>query len=204
MNFQGFLTPFLAAFWFHVFPYPEWLCLSFSIIRKLSNIIRYTKFFTVNTLNGLGLWWNVCSLEGPNDSEMGVSWNDQCIFGKRAPEISICLTALDKAMASLKCWGKRNDNMLLRRSTAKRQIQKKSVPVSTSLLPMHQCRVSVSTNAIGNDMEDKAGLDTCTGGGDGLAVGKLVSKAVSDWNWDLWIKSRTAEKGSCDCRKHSA
>lgn len=69
--------------------------------------------------------------------------------------------------------------MLLRRSTAKRQIQK-SVPVSTSLLPMHQCRVSVSTNAIGNDMEDKAGLDTCTGGGDGLAVGKLVSKAVSD------------------------
>lgn len=60
-------------------------CLSFSIIRKLSNIITCIKFFTVNALNGLGPRCNVCilyqcSLELPNDSGTGVSRNDQNIL----------------------------------------------------------------------------------------------------------------------------
>lgn len=143
MLFQGFLTPFFdTIFGFHVFPYPECLCLSFSIIRKLTYIIRYTKFFTINALNGLGLQWNVCmlyqcSLELPNDSKIGVSQNDQCILWEAGIWNLHMLIALNKATANLTCWGKRNDNMLLRRSTAKRQIQKMLIPVSTSLLPGH-------------------------------------------------------------------
>lgn len=47
-------------------------------------------------------------------------------FGKQASEISICLPALNKAtcQANLTCWGRRNDNMLLRRNTAKNRPRK--------------------------------------------------------------------------------
>lgn len=98
-------------------------------------------------------------------------------------------------MANLTCWGKRNDNMLLRRNTAKRQIQKMSIPLSMSLLPGHVIAAYLSWQTLSwQGRQSRTGPSALNSRYWGRKWGccrEILQQEERGWKWLKW---RTVSK----------